>query len=127
VSLASGVRPCRRLGLVAVQRCRKLVCLSRVSGRQVSDVGESPMTSNTASEPSSDATVEKWNRREPLGDLGVLCVMHGPSHAKVAKVAKKDRFPVASELVSDVHIISRSSWVWGRSSTPHEKPAGALW
>jgi hypothetical protein len=38
----------------------------------------------------------------PLGDLGVLCVMHAPSHAKSAKVARKDRFPVASELVSDV-------------------------
>ena len=29
--------------------------------------------------------------------------------------------------VSDVHITSRSSWVWGRSSTPHQTPAGALW
>jgi hypothetical protein len=38
----------------------------------------------------------------PLGGLGALRVMNGPSHAKSVRVAKKDRFSVASELVSDV-------------------------
>jgi len=37
-SLAPGVRWCRALGLAAVQRCRKLACLSHVSGRRASDV-----------------------------------------------------------------------------------------
>jgi len=75
------------------------------------------------SEPSSDATVERWNRREPLGDLGALCVMHAPSHAKNAKVAKKDRFTVASHsgLRRECHALfyGGAHAQFSRKSAPH--------
>jgi len=57
-----------------------------------------------ASELVSDVGVSGNDRRRPLGDLGVLCVMNGPSHAKSAKCTKIDRLTVASHLVCDVDV-----------------------
>jgi len=84
-------------------KARKLGPVERAHRTFVRDVGEF-----RTSETSSDATVDTWNRREPLG---VLCVMRviGISTTSHAKSAKKDRLTVASHPVCEAARRSRLS------------------
>jgi len=77
VSLAGGVRSCRRLGLAAVQRCRKLACLSQMSGRQASDV----VTTSLSPTP----TIAAWSGEAAIHhgfSLATSETVEPPSHTR---------------------------------------------
>jgi hypothetical protein len=62
----------------------------------------------------------------PLGDLGDLGVIDGRPHAKDARVAKKDRFTVASHLVCDVDVSGKGVEPERRRQAPTLQGSGGV-